>query len=88
MAEERFNNDIKSYDIHTYFFQSHEPSMTEAVELRQKLQRDFAAEIEEGKMRIYRVFDRPLGPHPYGMWECDFKSQEMFAKLVPWYVGA
>lgn len=84
MTEERFSDQIKGYDIHTYFFQSHEPSVKEASELREKLMAEFSEDIHQGNIRVYKLFDGPIGPHPYGMWECDFKSPEIFAKLVPW----
>jgi aromatic ring-cleaving dioxygenase len=82
---DHFNEHIRSYDIHTYFFQSWPNSLGEASKLREKLIIDFAKEIEAGKMNVYNIHAKPIGPHPYGMWECDFKSQEMFAKLVPWF---
>lgn len=61
-------------------------SIDEANILRNKLKQDFADDIRLGKMNVYDMITRPIGPHPYGMFECDFKSQEMFAKLVPLYV--
>lgn len=76
---------IKSYDIHTYYFQSHEASKQEASDLRDKLAKDFATEVANGDINIYKLWDRPIGPHPYAMWECDFKSPEIFSKLIPWY---
>jgi aromatic ring-cleaving dioxygenase len=85
MSEEQFNSDIRSYDVHTYFFQSYGPSKQEGHALREKFQVDFAKEIDTGKVRVFKFHDYPLGPHPYGMWECDFRTQEMFAKVVPWF---
>lgn len=80
-----FNRHIKSYDIHTYFFQTWPESLNEASVLRAQLKKDFAQEILEGKLRVYDMVPRPIGPHPYGMWECDFNSQEIFSKVVPWF---
>lgn len=76
---------IKSYDIHTYYFQSHEPSRQEAIALREKLAKDFAPEVAQGQINIHKLWDAPIGPHPYAMWECDFKSPEIFSRIVPWY---
>lgn len=76
---------IKSYDIHTYYFQEYAPSRDEAVALRDKLAADFKDYVDRGELNIYRLWDKPLGPHPYAMWECDFKNPELFAKIVPWY---
>ncbi|KAF5094170.1 hypothetical protein D0Z03_002161 [Geotrichum reessii] len=76
---------IKSYDIHTYYFQSNENSIKEATALREKLAKDFAKEVDNKDLNIYKMWDKPIGPHPYAMWECDFKKPELFARLVPWY---
>lgn len=76
---------IKSYDIHTYYFQSHDASSLEAKALREKLAKDFAKDVEKGDLNIYKLWDKPIGPHPYAMWECDFKSPELFSRIVPWY---
>lgn len=76
---------IKSYDIHTYYFQSSEKSKQEARALRDKLAHDFAKEVEAKEINIYKLWDAPIGPHPYAMWECDFKSPEIFSRLVPWF---
>ncbi|VVT46314.1 uncharacterized protein SAPINGB_P001152 [Magnusiomyces paraingens] len=80
-----FNDYIKSYDIHTYYNVGHEPSRQEAFELREKLQKDFAKEIAAGELNVYRMWDKAIGPHITAMWECDFKSPELFSRIVPWY---
>ena len=69
--EESFNEElkIKSYDIHTYYFQSNENSVKEATALRDKLAKDFAKDVENKDLNIYKLWDRPIGPHPYAMWE-------------------
>lgn len=76
---------IKSYDIHTYYFQSHEGSRQEASDLKDKLAKDFADEVAKGELNIFKLWDAPIGPHPYAMWECDFYSPELFARIVPWF---
>ncbi|KAF5094974.1 hypothetical protein DV451_004845 [Geotrichum candidum] len=85
--EESFNEElkIKSYDIHTYYFQSNENSVKEATALRDKLAKDFAKDVENKDLNIYKLWDRPIGPHPYAMWECDFNKPELFARIVPWF---
>lgn len=52
----KFIDPIKSYDIHTYYFQHHEPTRTEAVALRDKLQQDFKKEIEAGEINVYKLW--------------------------------
>lgn len=76
---------IQAYDIHTYYFQSHEPSRQEAIALRDKLAQDFSEEVASGAITIKKLWDRPIGPHPYAMWESQFSSPELFARIVPWY---
>ncbi|ODV64244.1 DOPA 4,5-dioxygenase family protein [Ascoidea rubescens DSM 1968] len=76
---------IKSYDIHTYFAKTNLPEKQKAYQLREKLLEDFAQEIKAGDIRYYKIHDDPLGPHPIGMWEIDFKKPEIFSKIVPWY---
>lgn len=80
-----FNEKIKSYDIHTYYHVDNKESRAEAYNLREKLQKDFAEEIAAGKLNVFKMWDKPIGPHITAMWECDFKSPEVFAKIVPWY---
>lgn len=38
------------------------------------------------EVRIYQIFDRPLGPHPVGMFEVNLFSPEQFGAFVPWLV--
>lgn len=76
---------IISYDIHTYYSQSNEASRAEAAALRDKLATEFSSYVDAGELFIYKLWDRPIGPHPYAMWECDFKTPELYAKLVPWF---
>lgn len=80
-----FNDFFKSYDIHTYYNAADERSRSEALQLRLKLQSDFAAEIAAHEINVYKMWDEPIGPHVIAMWECDFKSPEIFARIVPWF---
>lgn len=80
-----FNNYIKSYDIHTYYNVTDEKSRKESFDLREKLIKDFAPEIAAGQLNVYKMWDKAIGPHITAMWECDFKSPELFSRIVPWY---
>jgi aromatic ring-cleaving dioxygenase len=38
------------------------------------------------ELRIYRIWDRPLGPHPIGMFEVNLFTPEQFGAFIPWLV--
>ncbi|RCK63510.1 putative 21 protein [Candida viswanathii] len=78
-----FFGGIKSYDIHTYF--DTEDEVKFAYQLRENIFKDFAKEIEEGRIRVYKFWDKPIGPHPIRMWELDFKDPEIFKVIVPYF---
>lgn len=76
---------IASYDIHTYYRKQPSLEKDKILKLRAKLEKDFAKEIEAGDIRVHKVHDEPIGPHPIPMWEIDFKKPEIFVRVVPWY---
>lgn len=80
-----FYGDIKSYDIHTYWNNNNETERKFAFELREQVLKDFAREIANGDIRVYKFWDKPIGPHPINMWELDFKSPEIFKRIVPYF---
>jgi DOPA 4,5-dioxygenase len=38
------------------------------------------------ELRIYRFFDRPLGPHPIAMFEVNLFTPAQFGAFIPWLV--
>lgn len=80
-----FYGGIVSYDIHTYWNNNNAEETKFAFDLREKVQKEFATEIENGDIRVYKFWDKPIGPHPINMWEIDFKKPEIFARVVPFY---
>ncbi|EGV65488.1 hypothetical protein PSN45_002575 [Yamadazyma tenuis] len=80
-----FYGDIKSYDIHTYWHASSPAQAEFAAQLRQKVLDEFAPEVEAGDIRVYKLWDKAIGPHPTCMFEIDFSKPEVFAKIVPFY---
>jgi DOPA 4,5-dioxygenase len=56
------------YDVHVYYSTPDERAA--AMELRKRLQTSFPW------MRFYQPKDRPIGPHPFPMWEADFGGYE------------
>jgi hypothetical protein len=51
------------FDIHVYFLQTDADEVKYATELWERIRREFP------ELRIYKIWDRPLGPHPIGMFE-------------------
>lgn len=38
------------------------------------------------ELRIYRFFDKPVGPHPVAMFEVNLFTPAQFGAFVPWLV--
>lgn len=38
------------------------------------------------ELRIYRVWDKPLGPHPVAMFEVNIFTPTQFGAFIPWLV--
>lgn len=36
------------------------------------------------ELRIYRVWDRPVGPHPVAMFEVNLFTPSQFGAFIPW----
>ncbi|KAF2005865.1 hypothetical protein P154DRAFT_518117 [Amniculicola lignicola CBS 123094] len=68
------------FDVHIYFVQSDEEETKYATELWERIRREFP------ELRIYRVWDRPIGPHITGMFEVNIFTPEQFGAFIPWLV--
>ncbi len=82
---ETFEVGFRSYDIHTYYRKNDSEEKERLLAVRAQLLEDFAEEIEKGDIRVHKVHEDVIGPHPIAMWEIDFKKPEIFARVVPWY---
>lgn len=68
------------FDVHVYFLQS-DPFQTQfATELWERVRREFP------ELRIYKLWDRPIGPHYTGMFEVNLFTPEQFGAFIPWLV--
>ncbi|KAK5169150.1 uncharacterized protein LTR77_006459 [Saxophila tyrrhenica] len=68
------------FDVHIYYLQT-SPSETKfAAELHERIRREFP------ELRIYKLFDRPIGPHPLAMFEVNVFSPAQFGAFIPWLV--
>ncbi len=65
-------------DVHIYYFQANKVQTQYANELWERIRREFP------ELRIYRVWDRPLGPHPVAMFEVNLFTPAQFGAFVAW----
>ncbi|KAF1945792.1 hypothetical protein EJ02DRAFT_368651, partial [Clathrospora elynae] len=67
------------YHVHIYFLRSNEEETQFAIELWERVRREFP------ELRIYQVWDKPIGPHPVAMFEVNlFTPAEQFGAFIPW----
>ncbi|KAI5866279.1 DOPA-like domain-containing protein [Durotheca rogersii] len=66
------------FDIHIYYYQANEAQTKYARELWERIRREFP------ELRIYRFWDRPIGPHPVAMFEVNLFTPAQFGAFVPW----
>ncbi|KAH7119148.1 DOPA-like domain-containing protein [Dendryphion nanum] len=74
------NNQRGGFDVHIYFLQTDAEETRFANELWERIRREFP------ELRIYRVWDRPIGPHPVAMFEVNIFTPEQFGAFIPWLV--
>jgi aromatic ring-cleaving dioxygenase len=84
-----FTPPIFSYDIHVYFDHTNQSEIELAEQLHDLVNKTFInpANIDNKlpTARIFKLHKQPIGPHPVGMFEIDFKTPAEFAILVPWF---
>ncbi|KAF2747070.1 hypothetical protein M011DRAFT_61387 [Sporormia fimetaria CBS 119925] len=74
------NDSRGGFDVHIYFLQSDDEEVKFATELWERIRREFP------ELRIYRLWDRPIGPHPMGMFEVNIFTPQQFGAFIPWLV--
>ncbi|MCJ1374379.1 hypothetical protein MMC20_005611 [Loxospora ochrophaea] len=72
------NDSRAGFDVHVYYFQSNPEQTKFAHALWERIRREFP------ELRIYRVWDRPIGPHPVAMFEVNLFTPSQFGAFVPW----
>jgi aromatic ring-cleaving dioxygenase len=68
------------FDVHVYYFQNSDSQKKYAQELWQRIRYEFP------ELRIYKFWDKPVGPHPYAMFEVNIFTPEQFGAFIPWLV--
>lgn len=67
-------------DVHIYYYQHNLSLAKYASELHQRIRREFP------ELRIYKFWDRPVGPHTVAMFEVNLFTPAQFGAFVPWLV--
>lgn len=70
----------RSKDVHIYHFQNSPTQPAFARALHDRIRLEFP------ELRIYKFWDKPVGPHPYAMFEVNLLTPEEFGAFVPWLV--
>lgn len=82
-------------DIHIYHYQQNSEQVKYASELYERIRRECkcvprhhqqarADSPEVPELRIYKFWDRPIGPHPVAMFEVNVFTPAQFGAFIPW----
>ncbi|OLN95976.1 putative 21.2 kDa protein [Colletotrichum chlorophyti] len=66
------------FDVHVYHFQNNPEQVKHARDLWERIRREFP------ELRIYKFWDRPVGPHPVAMFEVNLFTPAQFGAFIPW----
>ncbi|KAJ2906503.1 hypothetical protein MKZ38_001484 [Zalerion maritima] len=66
------------FDIHVYYLQSSEKQLKYAHELWERIRHEFP------ELRIYKFWEKPVGPHPTAMFEVNLFTPAQFGAFIPW----
>ncbi|KAL7411049.1 DOPA-like domain-containing protein [Mrakia frigida] len=68
------------FDFHIYFFQNNSKDLQYAKELHERIRREFP------ELRVYRVFENPMGPHTTGSFEVNVFTPAQLGALTAFLV--
>ncbi|EEY23184.1 conserved hypothetical protein [Verticillium alfalfae VaMs.102] len=68
----------RAFDIHIYHFQNNPAQVKHAKDLWERIRREFP------ELRVYRFWDKPIGPHPVAMFEVNLFTPAQFGAFIPW----
>ncbi|KAH9479389.1 putative 21.2 kDa protein [Psilocybe cubensis] len=66
------------FDFHIYYMPSNHAETQYARELHERIRREFP------ELRIYRFWDRPVGPHPTAMFEVNTFTPHQTGAFFSW----
>lgn len=67
-----------AFDIHIYYNHYDETETKFARALHERIRREFP------ELRIYKFWDRPVGPHLIAMFEVNLFTPAQFGAFIPW----
>lgn len=67
-----------SFDVHVYYNHYDDEQTSFARALRERIRREFP------ELRIYKFWDRPVGPHLLAMFEVNIFTPAQFGAFVSW----
>ncbi|MCJ1440834.1 MAG: hypothetical protein MMC23_001320 [Stictis urceolatum] len=84
-AYERFEDPISNderggFDVHIYYYQENAEQKNYAEELWSRIRYEFP------ELRVYRLWDKPIGPHTLAMFEVNLFTPAQFGAFVSWLV--
>ncbi|KZF20455.1 hypothetical protein L228DRAFT_213655 [Xylona heveae TC161] len=68
------------FDVHIYYLVNNKQQTEFARALWERVRREFP------ELRVYRLWDRPIGPHPVAMFEVNLFTPQQFGAFIPWLV--
>ena len=74
------NTSRGGFDVHIYYFQNNDLQTEFALALWKRIRYEFP------ELRIYRFWDKPVGPHPMAMFEVNLFTPAQFGAFIPWLV--
>ncbi|KAK7686248.1 hypothetical protein QCA50_010468 [Cerrena zonata] len=77
---EPFDPSNNGFDFHIYHMQNDAEQAKFAKELHERIRREFP------ELRIYRFWDKPVGPHPVAMFEVNTFTPHQTGVLFSWLV--
>ncbi|KAI0793872.1 DOPA-like domain-containing protein [Fomes fomentarius] len=70
--------DKNGFDFHIYYLPNDPQEAQYAKELHERIRREFP------EFRIYKLFDRPVGPHPVPMFEVNVFTPHQVGTFFSW----
>ncbi|KAI0821599.1 DOPA-like domain-containing protein [Irpex lacteus] len=68
------------FDFHVYYMQSDPEQLEFARKLHERIRREFT------ELRIYKFWEKPVGPHPVAMFEVNTFNPHQTGTLFGWLV--
>lgn len=76
---------VSSYDFHIYYHYKSQPSLQEAIELKNSIFKDFNDEVESDEIIVKVLRNEEVrGPHITAFFEVDVQEPSVFVKFFSW----